>query len=142
MKRTITLLQSTCLIALGISLLMILLFECYDNLSGVWTTPDRTMEFYVLMIMELTTLCIIPFALRLFRFKRIAQQLTTPKALKHWGMVRLLMLCIPLVVNTFFYYMYINVAFGYMAIILTLCLAFVFPTKKRCQAELNSLNEK
>ena len=31
--------------------------------------------------------------------------------------------------------MFMNVAFGYMAIILLLCLAFVWPTRQRCHDE-------
>ena len=31
--------------------------------------------------------------------------------------------------------MYMNVAFGYMAIIGALCLCFVYPSKDRCQLE-------
>ena len=41
-----------------------------------------------------------------------------------------------MVVNTLLYYIYMNTTFGYMAIIMALCLPFVFPTKGRCLAEI------
>ena len=56
-------------------------------------------------------------------------------ALLKWGMLRLLILEVPMVSNTYLYYMYMNATFGYLAIILLLCLPFVFPTQSRCIAE-------
>jgi hypothetical protein len=53
-----------------------------------------------------------------------------------WGLLRLLILEVPMVVNTYLYYIYMNTTFGYMAIIGLLCLPFVFPTMSRCQAEV------
>ena len=49
-----------------------------------------------------------------------------------WGMLRLLVLEVPMVVNTYLYYMFMNPTFGYLAIILLLCLPFVMPTVGRC----------
>ena len=51
-------------------------------------------------------------------------------------MTRLLMLCVPMIVNTVLYYVFMNVAFGYMGIILFLCLFFVMPTMDRCLSEI------
>ena len=56
-------------------------------------------------------------------------------AMKKYGVMRLLMLGLPLVANTDLYYMSMNVAFGYMAIILLLVLPFVYPSKARCEEE-------
>ena len=53
------------------------------------------------------------------------------KAMLRWGTVRLAMLCVPMVLNTWLYYQFMNVAFGYMAIIGLLSLAFVYPTRTR-----------
>ncbi len=52
-----------------------------------------------------------------------------------WGLLRLLILEVPMVVNTYLYYIYMNTTFGYLAIILLLCLPFVMPTESRCLAE-------
>ena len=46
------------------------------------------------------------------------------------------MLTVPMVVNTLLYYLFMNVAFGYLAIILALCIFFVFPSMSRCEAEV------
>lgn len=56
-------------------------------------------------------------------------------AMLKWGMLRLLILEAPMVSNTYLYYIYMNTTFGYLAIILLLCLPFVFPTLNRCIAE-------
>ena len=106
-------------IAVAVSLIVVVLYES-DTLP-----------------VELLTLCVIPLALRLFRFKTVAARLTSADELLRWGMIRMLMLCLPMVANTLLYYIYMNVAFGYMAIILLLSLCFVLPTMARCEAEMN-----
>ena len=90
--------------------------------------------------MELLTLCIIPVSLRLFKFGAVSRRLVSAESLLKYGMVRMLMLCLPMLANTLLYYLYMNVAFGYMAIIVFLCLAFVLPTKTRCESEVPANN--
>ena len=90
--------------------------------------------------MELLTLCIIPMSLRLFKFGAVSRRLVSAESLLKYGMVRMLMLCLPMLANTLLYYLYMNVAFGYMAIIVFLCLAFVLPTKTRCESEVSANN--
>ena len=88
----------------------------------------------LLTIMELATLACVFLALKFFKFKQIHQSLITEKApaLLKYGSLRLLLLELPMLTNTLLYYMYMNTTFGYMAIILLLCLPFVFPTMNRC----------
>jgi hypothetical protein len=57
------------------------------------------------------------------------------EALLKWGVLRLSMLEVPLILNTICYYLFLNTSFGYMAIILLLCLPFVFPSRERCNSE-------
>jgi hypothetical protein len=52
-----------------------------------------------------------------------------------WGTIRLLILQVPMLADTLLYYMYMNTTFGYLAIMLLLCLPFVFPSLNRCLAE-------
>ena len=52
-----------------------------------------------------------------------------------WGMSRLLILEVPMVIDTLLYYIYMNTTFGYLGIMLLLCLPFVFPTLNRCLDE-------
>lgn len=115
---------------------LVVVFETGLLPEGVLFTPDRAQETVVLIVMELLTLGAIPLALRLFHFHRIASLLTTPDRLLRWGVLRLLMLCVPMAANTLLYYLYMNVAFGYMGIILLLSLGFVVPTKSRCENEI------
>ncbi len=106
--------------------------------EGVLKTADGSTEFAIVVVMELLSICIIPVALRLFKWKAVARRVATPEGLLRMGMARLLMLCVPMLANTVLYYLYVNVAFGYLAIILFLCMAFVLPTKERCAAEMSA----
>lgn len=99
---------------------------------------DKVLEYHAAIVMELVTICLIPFSLRLFKFKKVkaAFQHTEPqKALQKWGSIRMLMLTVPMMVNCFLYYQFMNVAFGYMGIIGLLCMIFVYPSQTRCKQE-------
>jgi hypothetical protein len=116
---------------------LVVLFESDLLLSG-GCTENKSLEFLVLSIMELITICLIPLSLRLFRFGKVRKALAEKKAdaLLSWGVLRLCLLSVPMILNTLFYYLFMNVAFGYMAIILFLCLFLVVPTMDRCQSEV------
>ena len=138
MRRACNILSAEFYLSIFFSFLIIILFENDIFLSGGWTA-DKSFEFTVLTIVELVTIICIPLALKLFNFKQVNSQLTTgdnrEERLISWGLLRLNMLCLPMIVNILFYYLFMNVAFGYMAIILFLCLFFVIPTKERCRTE-------
>ena len=51
------------------------------------------------------------------------------------SLVRLEMILLPMLANVVFYYLFMNVAFGYMGIILFLSACFILPTKARCEEE-------
>lgn len=141
MKRTSNILMSTFAAFLAVSLLLVVLFESGVLPAGVLAGNSSSEEFVVLCLMELLTICVIPVALRLFKFRRVASCLPKEGGLLRYGMLRLLALCMPMLANTLLYYLYMNVAFGYMGIILLLCLAFVLPTKERCEMESRRLDE-
>ena len=115
---------------------IIVLYESGVLESGVLVDSKQT-EFLAMTGMELTSLTGAFLGLRLFKFQKIHDALVTLKepALLKWGMLRLLILEVPMVSNTYLYYMYMNTTFGYLAIILLLCLPFVFPSLSRCIAE-------
>ena len=115
---------------------IIVLYESGVLESGVLADSKQT-EFLAMAGMELTSLAGAFLGLRLFKFQKIHDALLTQKepALLRWGMLRLLILEVPMVSNTYLYYMYMNTTFGYLAIILLLCLPFVFPSLSRCIAE-------
>ena len=124
----------TLLVAVMISI--IVLYESGVLEPGGLADSKQT-EFLAMTGMELTSLAGAFLGLRLFKFQKIHDELVTKKepALLRWGILRLLILEVPMVSNTYLYYMYMNTTFGYLAIILLLCLPFVFPTQSRCIAE-------
>ena len=122
---------------LALALIVVVLFETDVLMFGYYAGSGQQAEFLLTTIMELLTLAVIPLALKLFKFKRVHADLVSRKAeaLRKWGLLRLLLLLVPLLVNTLLYYAYANVAFGYMAIILVIVLPFVYPSMQRCQSE-------
>ena len=120
----------------AIALAIVALYELDVLESGALADSKQT-EFVALTVMELTTLAMAFLGLRLFKFPMIHTQLVTEKepAMLKWGLLRLFVLEVPMIVNTYLYYMYMNPTFGYLAIILLLCLPFVMPTESRCLAE-------
>lgn len=118
-----------------ISLIIIVLYENEILLPGVWGT-DKIADYYVAIAMELITICLIPLALRMFKFKKV--QASVKKDSEHnymrWASLRIVMLTLPMMVNAWLYYQFMNVAFGYMGIIGLLCLVFIYPSKTRCNS--------
>ena len=122
----------------AIALAIVVLYELDVLESGALADSKQT-EFVALTVMELSTLAMAFLGLRLFKFPMIHTQLVTEKepAMLKWGLLRLFVLEVPMIVNTYLYYMYMNPTFGYLAIILLLTLPFVFPSEGRCLAETN-----
>lgn len=121
---------------------IVILFECGFLDPGI-LKGGGTGEFILLTIMELVTFGVIPLALYLFKIKRVQRDLYNrkEKALRQWGLVRMDLLSFPMIVNTLFYYLFMNVSFGYMAIILFICLFFIYPSEGRCIDEVTPEEE-
>lgn len=85
----------------------------------------------------LSTLVILPEALRLFKFSKIEQDLKVNHefALRKWGVVRLLLLGMVLLVNTSLYYVFMDPSLGWLAIITLICTIFVYPSEQKCDYE-------
>lgn len=120
------------LFMLLVAFLLVVLYET-EILTANDIAANQTMMFGILVVMELTTILVIPMALKLFSLKVIRRKLLAEKgdALLFWGTTRINMLCLPMLINTFMYYQTMSPAFGYMAIILVLCLFFVYPSISR-----------
>lgn len=120
-------------------LCIVSLFETGVVGSGAMA-DNHQLQFILLSVMELITICVIPLALWMFRARFIHRQLLDDKApaLLKWGLIRMHMLVLPMLANTLLYYLTMSAAFGYMAIILFLCLAFINPSMARCVAETSS----
>lgn len=124
------------MLLVAVALVIVILYETDVLEAGVLANSKQT-EFLAMTCMELASLAAAFLGLRLFKFRKIHEELVTKKepAMLKWGMLRLLILEAPIVSNTYLYYIYMNTTFGYLAIILLLCLPFVFPTLNRCIAE-------
>jgi hypothetical protein len=120
----------------ALALVVIVLFELNVMPEGI-KADDKQSEFALTSVMELITLGAAFLGLRLFKFKTVHNDLVTRKerAMWKWGMARLIILEAPMVIDTLLYYIYMNPTFGYLAIILLLCLPFVFPSYNRCVSE-------
>ena len=125
-------------VALTLGIIVLYETECLE--PGMLATEEQS-KFLFTTLMELGSLAAAFFGLRLFKFKTIYTDLVTRKepAMMKWGMIRLLILEVPMLADTLLYYIYMNTTFGYLAIILLLCLPFVFPTQNRCVAETTEM---
>ena len=98
-------------------LLLIVLFETEVLESGVMA-EDKQSEFLLTFVMELVSLGAAFLA-----------------AMMKWGLIRLLIIEVPMLADTLLYYIYMNTTFGYLGIMLLLCMPFVYPSMNRCIAE-------
>ena len=128
-KRLVVIYMSLAAIALAI----IILYET-DILEAGVMEEQKQLEFILTAMMELISLGAAFMGLRLFKFKTVHNDLVNRQepAMWKWGVIRLLILEVPMVIDTLLYYIYMNTTFGYLAIILLLCLPFVFPSLNRC----------
>ncbi len=128
------------LISKVVAVAMVLLYETETLIPGRFAGCGNE-GFIVLSLMELATICLIPLALRLFKFKAVSRRLGVngANALLEWGSLRMAMLCLPLVANTLLYYLFMDVAFGYMAFICIVCLTFIYPSTARCANEVGGI---
>ena len=124
------------IVQIVMALVIIVLFETGELPVGVMAA-DKQSEFVLTALMEILSLGAAFLGLRLFKFQAIHRDIVSRKepAMWKWGMTRLLILQVPMVINTLLYYIYMNTTFGYLGIILLLCLPFVFPSLSRCLAE-------
>ncbi len=139
-KQVQRILMTNFLFMVLVSLLLVGLYET-EILTPTNLAADETLMFVLTVVMELLTILVIPMALKLFSLKAIHRKLVSQKgdALLFWGTARINMLCLPMLVNTFLYYQSMAPAFGYMAIILFLCLFFVYPSMGRCTDETEEM---
>ena len=129
-------------VLVAVALAIVAIYELGLLESGVLADSKQT-EFVAMTVMELTSIGTAFLGLRLFKFHMIHDELVCLKesAMLKWGLLRLLILEVPMVVNTYLYYMYMNATFGYLAIILLLTLPFVMPTESRCIDETSEIEK-
>jgi hypothetical protein len=125
--------------AIVFALAAVVAYETGFMESGLFA-ERKTSEFIFVSLMELLTLGGVFLALRLFKFNKVHDDLVAKKehALFKWGLLRLALILIPMVGNTYLYYMFMNTTFGYLAIIQLLSLPFVYPSMIRCKSEVEA----
>lgn len=113
MKKTNKILQTVFYTSLTISLIMVILFECNIIDSGLYAAYGKN-EFIVATTMELITIFAIPLMLGTFKFGFVKRSVCRggDKSLHSWSLMRMMVLCILMVINTLLYYVFMNVAFG------------------------------
>ena len=139
MKETRNQLMAFFVFAIVFALAAVVAYETGFMESGLFTERN-TSEFIFVSLMELLTLGGVFLALRLFKFDKVHDELVAKKehALFKWGLLRLALILIPMVGNTYLYYMFMNTTFGYLAIIQLLSLPFVYPSMSRCKSEVET----
>ena len=132
MNKTISLLRTVLIANVGMAVVIAALYELDILPSGMLAGRPQD-EFLSTISMELITIVFIPVALRLFKTKDVEKRLEEGniKAFRKWGLVRILMITVPLVLNTLLYYSFMNTTFGYMALILLICLPFIYPASRK-----------
>jgi hypothetical protein len=142
MKQTSKFLKTIFFTSVAVCVVLILLGEFGGGVFKKWQISPVT-DFYLTAALELITLFNIPFALRLFKFNKIRARLCDQreKALILWGTLRLLLLCVPMILSTCLYSFTDKATFFYLAVILFLCLFFVYPSMARCEAEVTPLDK-
>lgn len=134
-KNILTILFWTLLLT---SVIIAVIFETGIMESGYLATQESNAEFILTIIIELLTLAVIPLSLKLFRFKSVKQSLIAGRetALVKWGTIRISMLLLLLLLNVILYYQFMNTSFAYMALIVIICLPFIYPSMDRCLIEV------
>lgn len=125
-------LRNLLIVTVAVPLLAAIVYECDVLPTGVFAGNAQE-EFLTVTFMELLTIVMIPLALRLFKAKDVERKVEEgdTTALKKWGSLRILMITVPLLFNTMGYYLFMNTTFGYMALILLICLPFVYISPKK-----------
>lgn len=132
MRKTVNILRTLFIASVGIAVVVAALYELDILPSGVLADRPQD-EFLCTIAMELVTIVFIPIALRLFKTKDVDRRLDEGdiKTFKTWSIVRILMITVPLLMNTLLYYIFMNTTFGYMALILLICLPFIYPATRK-----------
>ncbi len=132
MKKTVNILRTLFIASVGIAVVVAALYELDILPSGVLADRPQD-EFLCTIAMELVTIVFIPIALRLFKTKDVDRRLDEGdiKTFKTWSIVRILMITVPLLMNTLLYYIFMSTTFGYMALILLICLPFIYPATRK-----------
>ena len=137
MKHVCKILRVTFFSFIALCLLIVMANEC-ELIVPASCIPGTTASYYLLMAMEMATLVLIPLALWMFRSGMVRSRLKRhkEKALLTFGLLRISLVAIPMVLDTVLYYVSMTPSYAYLAIIHFLGLFFILPTMERCVGEV------
>lgn len=125
---------------LAIATLLYILGEFVQADMAIWSEPTKQTRFVCSTLMILFTIALLPTSLRLLKTRHVRADLLArkEKALAKWGALRIGMMGLLLVVNTALYFAFaFDTTYGYLAVVVLLCMPFVLPTMSRCQADVS-----
>jgi hypothetical protein len=126
-------------------ILLCVLYETGILTDGIFC-GDARMEYMLQTVCILLTICLIPLSLRLFNLNLVKhiKELPLEEALKsyrRWSEIRLLLLCVPVLLNTSFYYLTLNTTGVFCASMALIASFFCLPTESRIINELDLPDE-
>ena len=117
------------------------LYEAGIFAEGIYA-GDGQLEYILQSVSILLTICLIPFSLRLFSLNLVKRIKELPlmealKSYRRWSEVRLYLLCVPVLINTSFYYLTLNTTGLFCAAMTLIASFFCVPTYSRLMNELD-----
>lgn len=123
--------------------LIVLIFE-----SGLLPAGELAHDAQAIYLAEMAGVCLtiisIPLAMKFMKFTAVRKALTArPQSYTTYSLLRLMILSVPLLVNTLFYYMTgFDATLGYLAIIMLIPYLFVWPSRARWEDECPTENSR
>ena len=137
MNNTVKILQYLFWGSIAVGVLMATAFET-DILATGEMAGDKVTEYYWTVGLELTTIAILPTALRLMKLSSVSEAVkNNGKAYMRLAMLRLSAIALTMLANAVLYYLFMQTTFGYLAIICLISMAFVYPSTSRCKSEMS-----
>ena len=139
MAKTISYLQHRLMVTfwtvLVLILLVAILLRTTDCCATLQVFSNPVVEYVVDMMAVCLTIAVVPLALRLMYCQSVRRQM--PEKYARWAWTRLLLLQSVCAIDAVCYGLFGKASYFYLAIISLLAMAFVYPSRQRCEAETN-----
>ena len=134
-------LRGTYMILWVLPVVLCVLYETGVFPEGIYA-GDARMEYMLQTVCILLTVCLIPFSLRLFNLNLVKRIKELPladalKSYRRWSEVRMLLLCVPILLNTSFFYLTLNTTGIFCATMALTASLFCVPSESRIKNELD-----
>ena len=134
-------LRGTYMILWVLPVVLCVLYETGVFPEGIYA-GDVRMEYMLQTVCILLTVCLIPFSLRLFNLNLVKRIKELPladalKSYRRWSEVRMLLLCVPILLNTSFFYLTLNTTGIFCATMAFTASLFCVPSESRIKNELD-----